>query len=81
MGISLLVTGSIAEARAHLEQAFALYEPTQHRPLAMRFGQDIRVATQCFRSKALWYLGFPEAAVRDADHALNDARELVKPPR
>ena len=76
MGISLLVTGSIAEARAHLEQAFALYEPTQHRPLAMRFGQDIRVATQCFRSKALWYLGFPEAAVRDADHALNDAREL-----
>jgi predicted ATPase len=76
MGVSLLVTGSIAEARAHLEQAFALYEPTQHRPLAMRFGQDIGVATQCFRSKALWYLGFPEAAVRDADHALNDAREL-----
>ena len=74
MGVSLLVAGSIAEARAHLEQAFALYEPTQHRPLAMRFGQDIRVATQCFRSKALWYLGFPEAAVRDADHALNDAR-------
>jgi predicted ATPase len=76
MGVSLLVTGSVAEARAHLEQAFALYEPTQHRPLAMRFGQDIQVATQCFRSQALWYLGFPEAAVRDVDHALNDAREL-----
>jgi predicted ATPase len=76
MGVSLLVTGSIAEGRTHLDQAFALYEPTQHRPLAMRFGQDIGVATQCFRSKALWYLGFPEAAVRDADHALNDAREL-----
>ena len=76
MGISLLVTGSIAEGRTHLDQAFALYEPTQHRPLAMRFGQDIGVATQCFRSKALWYLGYPEAAVRDADHALNDAREL-----
>ena len=76
MGVSLLVTGSIAEGRTHLDQAFALYEPTQHRPLAMRFGQDIGVATQCFRSEALWYLGFPEAAVRDADHALNDAREL-----
>ena len=29
-----------------------------------------------FRSSALWYLGFPEAALRDADHALNDAREM-----
>ena len=76
MGNSLLVTGSIAEARAHFDHAFALYEPTQHRPLAMRFGQDIGVATQCFRSKALWYLGFPEAALGDADQALNDAREM-----
>jgi predicted ATPase len=76
MGVSLLVTGSIAEGRTHLDQAFALYEPTQHRPLAMRFGQDIGVATQCFRSEALWYLGFPEAAIKDADHAVNDAREL-----
>jgi hypothetical protein len=76
LGNSLLVTGSIAEGRTHLDQAFALYEPTQHRPLAMRFGQEIGVATQCFRSKALWYLGFPEAALRDADQALNDAREM-----
>jgi predicted ATPase len=76
MGNSLLLTGSIAEGRRHLDQAFALYDPAQHRPLAMRFGQEIGVAIQCFRSKAVWYLGFPEAALKDADRALNDAREI-----
>ena len=76
MGNSLLLTGGIAEGRAHLDQAFALYEPVQHRPLAMRFGQEIGVAIQCFRSLALWCLGYPEAALRDADHALTGAREM-----
>ena len=38
MGMSLLQTGDIAEGRAHFDQAIALYDPTQHRPLATRFG-------------------------------------------
>ena len=28
------------------------------------------------RSMALWVLGYPEAALADADHALKDAREI-----
>ena len=40
MGISLLLTGDIAEGRAHFDQAIALYDPAEHRPLATRFGQD-----------------------------------------
>ena len=40
MGISLLYTGDIAEGRAHYDQAIALYDPAEHRPLATRFGQD-----------------------------------------
>ena len=43
MGVSLLCTGDIAEGRAHYDQAIALYDPAEHRPLATRFGQDIRV--------------------------------------
>jgi predicted ATPase len=81
MGISLLVTGNFAEARAHLEQAFALYEPTQHRPLAMRFGQDIGVATQCFRSKALWYLAFPRRRLETLTTRSTMRASWVKPPR
>ena len=76
VGNSLLLTGGIAEGRTHLDEAFALYDPAQHRPLAMRFGQEIGVAIQCFRSLALWSLGYPEAARTDADQALRAAREV-----
>ena len=38
--------------------------------------QDVRVAILSYRSLALWLLGYPEAALADADHALKDAREI-----
>ena len=34
MGISLNCTGAFAQARAHCDQALALYRPAEHRPLA-----------------------------------------------
>ena len=55
--------------------SFALYEPAEHRSLATRFGHDVGAATLCFRSLALWLLGYPEAASAELDHALKDARE------
>jgi predicted ATPase len=76
MGQSLLLKGDIAEGRAHLDQAIALYDPAEHRPLAMRFGQDVGVVALSFRSFALWLLGYPEAALRDTDDALKNAREM-----
>jgi class 3 adenylate cyclase/predicted ATPase len=75
-GGSLVFTGDIAEGRFHYDQAFALYDPSEHRPLALRFGQDVGVAILSFRSQALWLLGYPEAARTDAEHALEDAREI-----
>jgi class 3 adenylate cyclase/predicted ATPase len=76
MGTSLLCTGDIAKGRTHLDRAFALYDPAEHRPLAARFGQDAGVTILSYRSWALWLLGRPEAALADADHALKDAREI-----
>ena len=76
MGVSLVHTGDIAEGRAHLDQAIALYDPAEHRPLATRFGQDARVSVLSYRSLALWLLGYPDAALADAEHALRDAREI-----
>jgi predicted ATPase len=76
MGASLLETGDIAQARAHYNQAIALYDPAEHRPLATRFGHDNRVAVLTYRSRALWLLGYPEAALADLDQALTDAREI-----
>ena len=76
MGASLVLTGDIAESRAHYDQALALYDPIEHRPLATRFGQDVGVAVLSYRSLALSTLGYPEAALADAEHALTDAREI-----
>ena len=76
MGSSLLCTGDIAEGRSHYDQALALYDPAEHRSLAIRFGQDIRMAILSYRSQALWLLGYPEAALADTKRALADAREI-----
>jgi predicted ATPase len=64
------------EGQAHYDQALALYDPDEHRPLAIRFGQDVRVAIKSFRSIALWVLGYPEAALAEAHRAIEDAREI-----
>jgi predicted ATPase len=76
MGSSLLYTGDIVKGRVQLDKANALYDPVQHRRLATRFGQDIRVAILSWRSLALWLLGYPDAALADVDHAVSNAREI-----
>jgi class 3 adenylate cyclase/predicted ATPase len=76
MGVSLLHTGEIEQALVHIDQAMALYDPVEHRQLATRFGQDVRVALSFYKSLALWPLGYPEAALADADRAIKDARDV-----
>jgi tetratricopeptide (TPR) repeat protein len=76
LGPSFLITGDIAEGRAHFDQAIALFDPAEHRSVATRFGQDAGVSILSFRSLALWVLGYPEAALADADHAVKDARAI-----
>jgi predicted ATPase len=76
MGMDLMATGDVAEGRGHLDQAIALYDPAEHRPLAARFGQDAAVTSLDYRSRALWLLGYPATALRDADEALRNAREI-----
>ena len=76
MGTSLLFTADIAGGRAQYDQALALYEPSEHRALAARFGQDVRVAILSYRALALWILGYPAAALADLARAIADAREI-----
>jgi predicted ATPase len=75
-GTSLLMTGNIAECRAHYNQSLALYKPDEHRPMATRFAIDAGVSVLSQRSQALWLLGYPEAARADVDRALENAREM-----
>ena len=77
---SVLHTGAFVEGRSHLDRAIAMYDPAEHRPLAARFGQDIRVAALSYRSWALWMLGHPDAALLDARRAIEEAREIGQAP-
>jgi predicted ATPase len=75
MGASYLHAGEIGKARSHLDEAIERYQPAEHRRGAMLFGQDVRVAALFYRSLALWQLGYPDAAMRDAARAVVDARD------
>jgi hypothetical protein len=76
MGQTSAFSGALVAARAHLDKGVALYDPTEHRPLATRFGQDPIETILSARAWALIALGFPDAAVADARQALKGAREI-----
>ena len=76
MGSALALMGDLVQARAHYDEALALYRPAEHRRLMTRFGQDLRVTCLGFRSMALWLLGYPRTALKDADDALKEARQI-----
>jgi tetratricopeptide (TPR) repeat protein len=75
MGVSLMWTGDIAEGRTHFDQAIALCDHVD-RPLATGIAKDYWVSTLSDRSLTLWTLGYPEAALADAQRAVKDARDL-----
>jgi tetratricopeptide (TPR) repeat protein len=70
MGVSLVVGGRPAAARPHFDRAQAFDDPVEHRALTDRFGHEIGVPNLTYRSWALWILGYPEAALKDAEASL-----------
>jgi predicted ATPase len=80
MGISLMTTGDILGGLPHFNRAITLYEPAKHRSLAGRFAVDAAVSSLCFKSWALWLLGYPDAALASATDALRDGREIAQAP-
>lgn len=73
---ALLLTGNIAERRDHCQKRFSLYNPTLHRALASRFGQDTGVTVLTWRGLADWLLGYPDRALADADQVVKDAHAI-----
>jgi predicted ATPase len=79
LGDTLIWLGEFADARAHLEQGLALYHPQQHRSHAFLYGYDSGVHGLSFGAWALWYLGYPDQALRRIHDALTLAQELSHP--
>jgi class 3 adenylate cyclase/predicted ATPase len=79
MGDTLFWLGEFAAARTHLEQGVALYDAEQHRPHVFLYGYDSGMACLGFGAWALWFLGYPDQALRRAHDSLSMARELAHP--
>lgn len=79
LGDSLFWLGELELSREHLELAIAMYEDPEHRRNAFLYGQDPRVAAYCYRSAALYFLGYPNAALQSVETSLDLARATDHP--
>jgi predicted ATPase len=79
LGLTMNYRGALAAAQTHLAQGIALYDPQQHRTHAVRYGQDAGVACRAYGALTLWWLGYPERALRQSAEAVTLARELAHP--
>jgi predicted ATPase len=66
VGQTLLFTGNLLGARPHLERAYALYDPEQHRARRSRATQDPGVMALACLAHLLVLLGYPDQAIEHA---------------
>jgi len=79
LGSTLVFLGELASAREHLEQGIALYDPQQHRSHALLYGQDSGVTCWGLAAQVLWFLGYPEQALKGIRKALTLTQEVSHP--
>jgi class 3 adenylate cyclase/predicted ATPase len=77
---TLVSSGELVAARAHLEQGISLYDASQHRSHAALYGgHDPGVCCFSHAAWTLWMLGYPDQALRSIHEGLTLARELAHP--
>jgi len=79
LGVTLLALGEFSSGLNHLEQAIAIYDPKRHSSLALIYGQDAGVVCRSHAAWALWFLGYPDRALKRVDEALILAKEVSHP--
>jgi class 3 adenylate cyclase/predicted ATPase len=68
VGAALIAAGNHREGLASLRKAAQRYEPTLHRPLSYRFGQDIGLSVLCHEVWAFWFMGSTNEAAELSRH-------------
>ena len=74
-----MLLGKLDIARAHGEQARALYDPQQHQSLALVYGQDLGVTGRFFTAETVWLQGYPDQALTHMAEALTLAQDVAQP--
>ena len=77
LGETLFFLGEFLRARAHLEQAVALYDPQRRRP--HRALTDPGLSSLSMLAGNLWILGYPAQAQQQITTALRQAEALTHP--
>ncbi len=75
----LLNLARFAEAVESTERAMASYVPARDSVTAYVYGFELGVMSLVFGAWARWFLGYPDAALRDMDRAMALAREHAHP--
>jgi predicted ATPase len=78
-GEVLYYLGEFVQAREHLDQGAALYDPRQHRSHVFLYGSDSGVGCLFLGALALEMLGYPDQALKRSHEALTLAQELAHP--
>ncbi len=79
LGNTLFYFGEFAPAREHFEQSMALYNFGQHHSHAFLYGQDTGVVCLARAAWVLWFLGYPDQALKLSYKAITLAQELSHP--
>ena len=79
LGMVLFLRGESAAAHTHHTQALAVYNPQEHRTLALRYGLDLGVLARSYLAWELWQLGYPDQAMHHSQAALTLAQEVSHP--
>jgi tetratricopeptide (TPR) repeat protein len=69
LGIVLCFRGELVSAYTHHKQVLAIYNPQEHRALAVRYGLDLGVAAGSWLPWELWQLGYPDQAMQHSQAA------------
>jgi TOMM system kinase/cyclase fusion protein len=76
LGVTFSWLGEFTRACAHLEEAIVYYDPRQHRSHIALYGQDGGPVCLSRLALVLWYLGYPDQALRRSQEALTLTKEL-----
>jgi DNA-binding winged helix-turn-helix (wHTH) protein/predicted ATPase len=79
LGDTLFWLGELVSAREHLEQSLALHDPQQHHSYVFYDVTDPGVACLCHLAWTLWFLGYPDQALKRSHEALALAQGLSHP--
>jgi class 3 adenylate cyclase/predicted ATPase len=76
VGLSAFMLGDFSQAEAHYKEHLARYDPTQHRRLALHFGQDQRAACLANLAWLKWIVGRPDDSLATSRAAVAYSREF-----